>query len=570
MKSSQRGLPRRDAPPRGARVFTVAPRQTPLSACLTGVRWLVVCAVVGGLGLAAHRGWSEYHRLMVRASGFDKTWNPITESFGEFFEKEKRSSKKALYALWHGASSYHDFLPLGPAATASAAAASTGATASSSNPAVEEAFAAAAGHTPASPTLRDLLTAPSRHPFRGAAEATRAKPKWRTPQGSPVGGSTGGGGSGVRGGGGGGSSGGDFGDGGGGVGGSGGGGGGVPRARVADVTLILNHWARDTLALQLEAVLGASALPRETWVCLFSVRDPARLAAYEHTVRQFTPRFAAARFAAAGAGAHASDGASSGGGSSSGGSSSNSGGESGGGGGGGGGVALHAMTSSFNFKFFGRFQMALQASTAYVWVVDDDVVPGARFLEGLMHVAGSRLVFGALGSTGWLLPPPARLAPEAGGASGVSGVYSGGGGGGGMGVGGGGGGGGAVVGSLVDYRDPSTRGGLYLPDDRYNLTVLRLTEADVLCSQWFLRTSLVGLLFKERPPTFATGEDMMLSYSLRKFAGLPSYILPVNPFNPGTWGNFDPAAHTSGNVASATQGTSTDMVREKERKNNND
>lgn len=49
---------------------------------------------------------------------------------------------------------------------------------------------------------------------------------------------------------------------------------------------------------------------------------------------------------------------------------------------------LHHATSSFNFKFFGRFQLALQAPTSYVWVVDDDVVPGLRFLEALLHVAG--------------------------------------------------------------------------------------------------------------------------------------------------------------------------------------
>ena len=34
------------------------------------------------------------------------------------------------------------------------------------------------------------------------------------------------------------------------------------------------------------------------------------------------------------------------------------------------------------------------------------------------------------------------------------------------------------------------------------------------------------LLFRERPPTHDTGEDMMLSYSLRKYAGLGSFLLP--------------------------------------------
>ena len=74
-------------------------------------------------------------------------------------------------------------------------------------------------------------------------------------------------------------------------------------------------------------------------MCLFAVKDRSREGAYRGTVEAWAPRFRAA------------------------------------------GAALHHATSSFNFKFFGRFQLALQAPTAYVWVVDDDVVPGLRFLE---------------------------------------------------------------------------------------------------------------------------------------------------------------------------------------------
>ncbi|CAM9682368.1 unnamed protein product, partial [Hapterophycus canaliculatus] len=49
---------------------------------------------------------------------------------------------------------------------------------------------------------------------------------------------------------------------------------------------------------------------------------------------------------------------------------------------------LFFVASSFNFKYYGRFQMALQARTKYVWVVDDDVMPGSRFLQQLSHIAG--------------------------------------------------------------------------------------------------------------------------------------------------------------------------------------
>ena len=107
---------------------------------------------------------------------------------------------------------------------------------------------------------------------------------------------------------------------------------------------------------------------------------------------------------------------------------------------------------------------------------------------------------GLLGATGWLLPPPSKDAPAAANSRGsprsISGAGS----------------------KVVDYRDPSQRGGLYIPDDRYNISATQLTEVDVLCSQWFLKTSHVRLLFRERPPSWATGEDLSLSYSLRQLA----------------------------------------------------
>jgi len=113
---------------------------------------------------------------------------------------------------------------------------------------------------------------------------------------------------------------------------------------------------------------------------------------------------------------------------------------------------------------------------------------------------------------------------------------------------------------VIDYRDPTLHGGLYIPDDRYNISVTKLTEVDVLCSQWFLKTNHVKLLFRETAPTWATGEDMALSYALRKFAGLPSYVMPIALSNENTWGNAAPEAHTTGNVEASIQGTGSGMV----------
>ena len=154
---------------------------------------------------------------------------------------------------------------------------------------------------------------------------------------------------------------------------------------------------------------------------------------------------------------------------------------------------------------------------------------------------------GVLGATGWLFPPPQsslmkkgflRSPSSSGGIDSMPGAGS----------------------EVIDYRDPTLHGGLYMPDDRYNISVTKLTEVDVLCSQWFLKTTHLKLLFREEVPTWATGEDMALSYALRKFAGLPSYVMPIALSNEDTWGNAAPEAHTTGNVEASIQGTGSGMV----------
>ncbi|CAN0416097.1 unnamed protein product, partial [Scytosiphon promiscuus] len=39
---------------------------------------------------------------------------------------------------------------------------------------------------------------------------------------------------------------------------------------------------------------------------------------------------------------------------------------------------VRLVVSDFNFKFYGRFQMALTAPTDFVWLIDDDMIPGNK------------------------------------------------------------------------------------------------------------------------------------------------------------------------------------------------
>lgn len=50
-----------------------------------------------------------------------------------------------------------------------------------------------------------------------------------------------------------------------------------------------------------------------------------------------------------------------------------------------------------------------------------------------------------------------------------------------------------------------------------------------------MRQEWARLLFQETPVTWATGEDLHMTYSLTKFAGLRTFVAPIDPDNSDTW-----------------------------------
>jgi hypothetical protein len=137
------------------------------------------------------------------------------------------------------------------------------------------------------------------------------------------------------------------------------------------------------------------------------------------------------------------------------------------------------ISSSYDFKYYGRFQMALQTEADLVYIVDDDMIPGRKMLEILAHVAGTeKYKNSVLGSIGRILPFRQK-----------------------------------------DFTFPSYRkfkskeAGLYLPDPAYDITIDKIVQVDFLSSSWFLSAELVKTLFIETPFTFSTGEDLHLRYN---------------------------------------------------------
>eukprot|EP00752_Nemacystus_decipiens_P007045 g6318.t1 len=178
---------------------------------------------------------------------------------------------------------------------------------------------------------------------------------------------------------------------------------------------------------------------------------------------------------------------------------------------------VRLVVSDFNFKFYGRFQMALTAPTDFVWLVDDDMIPGNKYLGQLMHAAGTELLgTSLLGSIGRVLPRPGRDM------------------------------------SLVSYRKWGSHGGMYMPDYYWDQT--NAVPVDYLCSQWFLRPEWLQYMWSERPMTFETGEDFHISHTMRKYANIGTYVMPYNLNDDETKGSkfrglsFVNAATTSSDV----------------------
>ena len=269
-------------------------------------------------------GAHEYMRLSERGAGFDTAWNPMTHSWDAYFEGEKRSSKQTLYNLWHGAGIFPVRRKI---------------KAEGSTPENEELESLG-------PTLEELLMMPSKYPFNAVDQSfsgvreQNANGEGRESE--------------------------------------------YLKAQLSDVTVVLNHFARMTLRDQLWALASSSVLPQEIWVCLFAVDSSKMRQKSEReegtekssdesfqgprTYEQSYPREAFFRNIIV----EASDP-----------SGTRLGRRLAGR-----GVKVRFIASDFNFKFYGRFQMALQAPTEFVWLIDDDVVPGSRFLEVLLHVSG--------------------------------------------------------------------------------------------------------------------------------------------------------------------------------------
>ena len=192
------------------------------------------------------------------------------------------------------------------------------------------------------------------------------------------------------------------------------------------VTVILNHFKRKTLCAQLDALLNQTLPIHNLWVVSFGSLK-------EESFRDIVNMYNDSR--------------------------------------------ISFISSSFNFKYYGRFQIALQANEAdFVYILDDDMIPGRKILQILVHIASTeKYKNSVLGSIGRILPFQQK------------------------------------DGTFPSYKKFGLKeAGIYLPDPVYDIVVEKMVQVDFLSSSWFLSADLVKTMFIETPFTFLTGEDLHL------------------------------------------------------------
>lgn len=99
---------------------------------------------------------------------------------------------------------------------------------------------------------------------------------------------------------------------------------------IVDVTIILNIWKRTYFAEQISALLSQTVLPKEIWVIQYE-----NIVEIQSEINKYKKYF----------------------------------------------PSIYHFKIDKNLVFFGRYSIAINANSKFVWVLDDDIIPGVKWLE---------------------------------------------------------------------------------------------------------------------------------------------------------------------------------------------
>lgn len=130
--------------------------------------------------------------------------------------------------------------------------------------------------------------------------------------------------------------------------------------------------------------------------------------------------------------------------------------------------------SNYNWKYFGRFSLAMMARTEFVAFFDDDTIPGNMWFENCLNTHSQ--VNGILGGVG-----------------------------------------------IVQHNNQNytQRARFGWPSNNDNIA-----KVDFVGHAWFVKKDYLRYVWLEEPSTYDTGEDMHLSYICQKYGGIETFVPP--------------------------------------------
>ena len=135
---------------------------------------------------------------------------------------------------------------------------------------------------------------------------------------------------------------------------------------------------------------------------------------------------------------------------------------------------IKVCESNHNWKYLGRFAMAMLAQTDFVALFDDDTVPGTEWFENCLNTY--KETYGVLGGVG--------------------------------------------------LRQHNTE--RYMEHTRFGWpsNIEEFVEVDLVGHAWFINKKDLKYIWMEEPVTYETAEDMHLSYTAQKYGGVKTYVPP--------------------------------------------
>lgn len=148
-----------------------------------------------------------------------------------------------------------------------------------------------------------------------------------------------------------------------------------------------------------------------------------------------------------------------------------------------------SSSSNYNFGVWARFAYALNCTSKYICIFDDDTIPGERWLENCLDSFKQKPgLYGTIG---------------------------------------------LIFRNEFEYYYPIRVGW-----DGFNNE--QIMEVDIVGHSWFFSRDMLSYFWRELPsPEYIyAGEDMHFSYMIQKYSNLKTYVPPHPPYDKSLWGSL--------------------------------